>query len=730
MEVTLNRVMRPASLKLAVPPPRLAAIVCVAVMIAACGPRPGELSSPSRTALTGQARLQDAEDHEGTLIYLPGTTWSARTDRNGTFTFGEITPATYELVAEHPGYEPHRVEGFRVETGQILHLEPFTLAVEASLLSGRIAGHVVLDDTPDSTGVSVYLVDSPHFHATGSEGLFAFENVLPGAYILRAERAGYESSNEVRIMLEPRGEVDVGEIHLARDSAEGSGAPGTRVSGAVSLENTVAWTGTLVELTRPYRATESSATGYYVFSGIPAGTREFNFSHDGYEPLTLSAVIRSGHATVLPPVRLVRSQRPGEPDVSIEGYVELEGSPNRGGVAVLLVAADEEVTPRESYTSRSGRYIFQNVPDGVYRIEATKDGYLSESVIGIQVRGGRADQPLVLFLRVDPDAAQANAGALRGTALLEGETDHGGVLIGLEGTPATAMSGMDGAFQVLGVPPGSYTLRAARQGYQPAIFDGVAILPGQTVLLPPFTLHRDQDFVRVIRTRPSRGETGVVMGQVTPITIQFDRPMVGRTVKSAFRILPDARHRLFFGSESPLSDVDTLHVELLRDEPPPVRFKTKYTVQVLPGAVDHRGNTLEEPYEFTFTTAGPRVIGSFPENGEQDVLWSPRFTLTIDFNVEMDPATLEGALRISPKPESEPILFPEKTAFGYRARFDVGFNDRTSYTVRLSERARSAFGDRIENCPYTIRFKTGSIDDLPVRDIVGESPSRRNTGRR
>jgi len=56
------------------------------------------------TAIRGQANLDGALDHTGIVVYIPGTSFSARTDSSGQFLMTFLSAGEYELVFEKDGY--------------------------------------------------------------------------------------------------------------------------------------------------------------------------------------------------------------------------------------------------------------------------------------------------------------------------------------------------------------------------------------------------------------------------------------------------------------------------------------------------------------------------------------------------------------------------------------------------------------------------------------------------
>jgi len=155
------------------------------------------------------------------------------------------------------------------------------------------------------------------------------------------------------------------------------------------------------------------------------------------------------------------------------------------GLLVQLVAADRSGALRITGTDEKGRYLFRDLPAGVYDVKLEADGYRAESKGGIEVRP--PFQNIVDF-RLTPDRSPADpvveaAGSALRAAPLDGVatvTVRGDLtdqekrpvvevsvtLVSHEGNGIyQAFSGLDGRFMVEGVPPGTYRIVVASPGH-------------------------------------------------------------------------------------------------------------------------------------------------------------------------------------------------------------------------------------------------------------------------
>lgn len=74
------------------------------------------------TAIRGKATIDGARDHSGIAIYIPGTSYAARTDSAGNFLMIFMPAGTYDLNFEKDGYQSVSVSGTAVADGETTKL--------------------------------------------------------------------------------------------------------------------------------------------------------------------------------------------------------------------------------------------------------------------------------------------------------------------------------------------------------------------------------------------------------------------------------------------------------------------------------------------------------------------------------------------------------------------------------------------------------------------------------
>ena len=107
-------------------------------------------------AITGKAVLEDRpDDSEGIDVYVPGTSFIAKTTSNGEFVISGVPAGEYGLTAQYAGYLKSTVTKIVVTSGQTTNVSGIiTLQSEASTEPelGRVSGTVVVSSAGAGSG--------------------------------------------------------------------------------------------------------------------------------------------------------------------------------------------------------------------------------------------------------------------------------------------------------------------------------------------------------------------------------------------------------------------------------------------------------------------------------------------------------------------------------------------------------------------------------------------------
>jgi len=219
----------------------------------------------------------------------------------------------------------------------------------------------------------------------------------------------------------------------------------------------------------------------------------------------------------------------------------------------------------------------------------------------------------------------------------------------------------------------------------------------------------------------------VIIRRTVPVFVRFSKKMRVETVKRAFRIDPAVDYRLYMGRQNPQSDFDLLYVELRGiSDYNPMKFDTRYSITIGPEATDFEGITLEEPYNFSFTTAKAAIIETQPKEGDDRVALGPQFPLIFYFNAPIRHDTLDSrTIRVSPELYGGfQTSAQENRASGWtEVRVFGEWKDDTEYTIVFTRGIRTFDGSGLSNTPYRLSFRT-------AKRIPHESPYSRSSTRR
>ncbi|MBO9308272.1 MAG: Ig-like domain-containing protein, partial [Chloroflexi bacterium] len=155
---------------------------------------------------------------------------------------------------------------------------------------------------------------------------------------------------------------------------------------------------------------------------------------------------------------------------------------------------------------------------------------------------------------------------------------------------------------------------------------------------------------------------------------------------------------------------------LLRFKPAaPLALDTPYQVSISAAARSANGEAvLSNPQTFTFRTLPPpRVLSSYPADGERDVF--PSRGVNITYNTLMDQASFRGRVSVEPKPDELSL-----TVIGTSVYLNFPMQPETDYTITIAAGVADIYGNPV-NEPFVLRFRTAPTEprlNLPFRDWI------------
>ena len=205
-----------------------------------------------------------------------------------------------------------------------------------------------------------------------------------------------------------------------------------------------------------------SEDGYYQIGGIPANTYSITANASGYTPSTIPDAVVPLGGSVTKDFVLVSQNG------SIYGHVyqaNVMTPLNNTNVSVQIGSVTFTVSSQSD-----GSYNFTNVPEGIYTLTASKEGYFSNTNADVNVTRGAPTMGVDFILTEKPTRLY---GIVRsGSFLLVS------VNISVVGTVFSSLSGIDGNYEIRNITAGSYTVVASRTGYYSITIDNVVIPAG------------------------------------------------------------------------------------------------------------------------------------------------------------------------------------------------------------------------------------------------------------
>ncbi|EHB63412.1 MULTISPECIES: carboxypeptidase-like regulatory domain-containing protein [Paenibacillus] len=161
----------------------------------------------------------------------------------------------------------------------------------------------------------------------------------------------------------------------------------------------------------PFEHVNSNPQGQYIIPDIPVGSYLITAAEPGYlTPVRIPLTVTQGRPTQ---VSITLQPNPAATRGALFGIVRnvSNNEPVNNALVSLFQINGGTVTPIGTLTSNaSGQYLFAELPDGTYFVQATLAGFLSSQSATVTIQGPEY-APLDINLTVDPDA---NTGTVSG----------------------------------------------------------------------------------------------------------------------------------------------------------------------------------------------------------------------------------------------------------------------------------------------------------------------------
>ncbi len=350
-----------------------------------------ETNSPLEKPFTITAKpMPYSADEMGDISFTQYTTDTAEasfTNPEGRFEL-QLGPGAFELVASADEYVDGKAQAV-VREGETVEVK-----IYVSKSGAIIAGKVLIRGGGSPQGTKVLLINSASeteamtralfdeesggkMQVVGEDGLFRFENIPEGNYVVIAQHEGYAMGNSGPLSLSAVQRMENITITL------GSGGG---IEGHIYIDGQLA-PNALVIILGPggTKTTNADANGYYYFDGLSTGVYQLVASPVGSD-IDMDNINMSGlFETRGVPVE-VKEGQVTRFDFGRMGGIRIEGrcnpSPPIGGIALLrppsgrpfafgqVVNMDELVGSMSTMVNPlGGTFIFEDVPTGEWQLD-------------------------------------------------------------------------------------------------------------------------------------------------------------------------------------------------------------------------------------------------------------------------------------------------------------------------------------------------------------------------
>ncbi|MFO0582572.1 MAG: carboxypeptidase regulatory-like domain-containing protein [Anaeromyxobacter sp.] len=252
--------------------------------------------------LAGKALLQDQSTHGGILVEVRahgGTTatYTGITSSEGDYQI-PVAEGSYDLKFVREDFQSSTKDDVAVAAGQLSAVPQVLLAVNPASLNGTVVGETLAGTLAPLDLADITLENA--FSIKSSNGSWGFNNIVPGSYLVRATKAGYEEASVPVIDLKGGTTRTLADPFVLRLSRGG-------ITGTVQLADSADASGAVVEATGTGVATVTGASGAFTLTGLVEGVYEVSVRKDGYAPAVRAGItVAAGASTGIGTVTLAR----------------------------------------------------------------------------------------------------------------------------------------------------------------------------------------------------------------------------------------------------------------------------------------------------------------------------------------------------------------------------------------------------------------------------------------
>ncbi len=400
---------------------------------------------------------------------------AAYADRNGRYKLPGLMPGTCTVVVDARGYgSPDTAEAL-VQAGEITTLD-FSLSAD-SYGSFAVRGQVIDSLTGKGLPGAFVLVTEANL-ATHSDslGYCSIRGLASGEYSVKAELEGYatvinrhwasvgdEDTVKLPLYLLP----EVARIEgFVTDSATGKPLSDVKITAHLLMCTGLGYK----------KGTVSRNDGSYFISDIRPGLYSVGAWKKGFGEFENRKLFVDVDQPALADLKL-RPIGYGRGTVIIWVVDAETGEP----ISRANVGIRHGISTRGTGIDTSGRYVLLDVPPGTYTASAGKKGYIGSEKRNIQVGAGKTTHVGFSLKRGEEPPHWSAAGKITGRIV---DDSTGAPLpfvnVVLPDMQKGAVSGNDGYYYLIEVPPGKHRLVARMMGYHDFVAEEVKVTVHQT----------------------------------------------------------------------------------------------------------------------------------------------------------------------------------------------------------------------------------------------------------
>ncbi len=412
--------------------------------------------------IKGVVRKDGAQDGYDTTAYIPGTSFLAMTDADGSFSIYNVPQSAkpYTIRFTSSGYMPRMVDGI------VLYSDDDTVnpvanvpgAVTLVKNAGNLVWTITKTGTSDHSGTTVMLTDGTNSYtgSTSNDGSLLISGIEPGTYNATITSSGFVTKTMDGIQIEAGRNTTMDFLSLV--------ANGGTISGTVFIKGFEDLSGVLItamDNSEGYSyVAATDKEGSYLFSNVHPGVYTLSFSKAGYDTITREGVsLVAGQSTTIDisAGEFIRSTG------VVAGFVSLKGQTSAVGTMVEIKSISSITTMYSAIVGSNGMFEITGVEPGNYYLVANKDGFIPNQPVLVTVEKDKVST-------VDSIVLVNERVTVKGSVVLDGSASHEGVAVLLSnkdsnGESPSTTTNERGEYTFRDVAPGTYSVIASKDGF-------------------------------------------------------------------------------------------------------------------------------------------------------------------------------------------------------------------------------------------------------------------------